>query len=798
MRATLRRLNKRPGFTALACCTLGVGIAAITIVFSLVYGILLSPLPYADPGRLAFLWEYDRTNSSRPGAALGVADTVLVPDFFEWKQQTHAFQQLEASTIAFFTITSGAQPTVVMGQRVTPGLFSMLGVRPYRGRLMSPQDPEDVALLSYRVWQGQFAGDDSIIGRPVTLSEKKYTVIGILPPEFFFYIRDFELWTPLVFSPQQRSNRQGRPVMAVGRLAPRAAFGQAQAELNTMAARLEKEYPASNKNRNAEITPIRDQYSRFLRPALRVLLGAVAFLLLIACANVASLLLARASEREREIAVRTALGATRWRIVRLLAGESIAIGLAGGAIGASLALFAIPLVRALLPLQLPIPMPGLENISVNAPVLLFAFTLSLVTAILVGAAPGWISSTAALGSSRASMGKRRSRLLNGLIVSEIALTVLLLTGAGLMVKTAWRLTHQDLGFRADHVLEFRTPLSRDTPPDRRARFFAEVIDRVGRVPGVRSAAAGYAMPIGGVGGYSRVSAEGSSVPASVAPSTGTNVVSPAYFRTMSIPLFAGRDFDDRDRANSGEVAIVTSSLVRKLFGDRDAIGERVRLEGDGDPAGKWLTIVGVAGEVRPWVNSQPEAMLYRPMAQATPGSIGYVLRTNADPLKLADSIRSAVWTLDKKQPVTYVSTFEADMRNQSYVQRLNAIGFGWFSGLGLFLAAVGIYSLIFYRVRQSVSEIGIRMAVGARPGDMVRMMVRRGMRLVFAGLSIGTIGAALVATRLLKSLLYEVEPLDLTAFLIAAAVLICTGLLASYLPARQAAAVDPTIALRSE
>ena len=641
------------------------------------------------------------------------------------------------------------------------------------------------------MWQRQYGGDRSIVGRQVLLGDGKYTVLGVLPPQFFFYVREFALWTPLEIRP---NDRRSRPVMGIGLLRHGARASEAQAEFDAIASRLERASPATNKNRGAKLIGVREQYSRFFRPTLGVLLASVGFLLLIACANVASLLLARATEREREMAIRVALGATRLQIVRLLLAESLVLAFAGGAASVAAAMILVPLARTLLPMHLPIPLPGVEEIAIHLPVLLFSAAVSIATVLLFGLAPAVRSSTAALSARAASPGMQHRRFLDAIVVAELAVSVLLLTGAALTMRTVY-LLYRDIGFHADRVLTFRTPVGGNTPQQRLAHFYRDVLDRIQGLHGVRMAALAYNQPGGGVNGRSAVLAEGSNLDPQDAAKASVNLVSGEFFGVLDIPIIAGRTFQPQDRAGATNVAILSASLARKLFPGADPLGRRVRI--DGQPPGRWLSVIGIAGDVRPMLSESPGPTVYRPFTQDPPGAIGFLVRTAGLPMDMAPTVEKAVWQIGPGQPITYLGTLESDLDEQGFRERLSAIGLGWFAGFGLVLASVGMYGLTAYVVKQRVREFGIRLALGATANDVVALVLRRGVRLISSGLLLG-LGASVVLTRILKSVLYGVKPIDAPVLFLAAVLLAGAGLAACYVPARKAGAVDPMTVLRGE
>jgi putative ABC transport system permease protein len=791
MQTTIRALTRRPGFSLLAVTTLALGIAAATVVFCFTYGLLLSPLPYANAGRLMLLWEFDRASQRDPGTNLGPITTIPPADLAECRRQIRTLEQLDAITFGFYPVTHGASPTEVIGGRVTPGFFSTLGVQAMLGRTFAPGDPADVVVLGYGLWQAQYGGDRSVVGRQVVLGDGKYTVLGVLPPQFFFYMREFALWTPLEI---RLNDRRSRPVMGVGLLRRGATAAEAQAEFDAIGGRLESEFPATNRNRGIRLLGVREQYSRFFRPTLGVLLASVGFMLMIGCANVASLLLARATEREREMAIRIALGASRGRIVRQLLAESLALALFAGAAGAAIALALVPSARALLPMKLPIPLPGIEEIAISTPALVFCTGVSIITVLLFGLAPALRSATATLNARAASPGLAQRRVLDAIVVAELAVSMLLLTGAGLTMRSVYALYH-DMGFHTDHVLTFRTPVGRNVPTERLVRFYQDVMDRAGGLHGVRMVAAAYNLPGGGVNALNAVFADTGINDPKTAPRAAVNQVSGGFFAALDIPPLDGRTFEAQDRAGSAEVAILSAGLARRLFPGGDPVGRRVRIAGQ--PPDRWLSVIGVVGDVRPVLSQSPGPAIYRPFTQDPPGAIGFVIRTEGNPMDLAPAVERSVWQISPGQPVTYVGTFAGDLDEQGFRERLSAIGMGWFAGFGLLLAAIGMYGLIGYVVKQSLREFGIRLAIGATTGDLVTLVVRRGAILIASGLLLGT-GAALLLTRVLKSVLYGVGTLDTPAFLAAAVSLAAIGLAACYVPARKAGAVDPMTVLRTE
>jgi len=815
IRFSLRHLRKSPGFTGVAVLMLALGIGANTAIFSMVNAVLLRPLPYKEAHQLVMVWEQNPHRG-------WFENIVSAANFLDWKKQNHVFEDMAAFESNFFNLSGGSQPEEIAGERVTSNLFSVLGVRPLRGRLFLPEEEKRgtyAVIVSYGLWQENFGGDPELVGKPISLNGQAYTVVGILPATFAddysaSFAQRSRVWiSDLNLQPE---GREFHGYHAIARLKPGINLTQAQTEMDTIASRIEQQYPES-KGWGVALVGLHDQVVKHTRPALLVLLGAVALVLLIACANVANLLLVRATGRERETAIRTALGASRGQIVRQLLVESTLLSVAGAALGLVIAGWGSEiLVRLSPPETLKVESSGI-NSGINASVLLFAVVMALGTGLVFGLAPALGASkldvNVSLKESGRSSGKsaRGRRLRDVLVISEFGLALALLVGAALMVKTLLHLNRVDIGLNPDNVLTVKVPLEGPQYKDQRhqAEFFQRLLARIEALPGVEAASVSRGVPMYGWAGWSFVTADHPNPPAGETPDANYVVIGPHYFRTMGIPLRLGRVFSDGDTPTAEQVVIVSESLARKQWPGEDPIGKRLKVSADpSDKSLPWLSVVGVAGNVRsegqyaPFI---PE--LYVPYTQypwiLSPRHI--MVRSNSSPTVIVPAIRREVMALDKDVPVSDVSTLKeivaAPVRQGKTVMWL----LGLFAGLALILAAVGIYSVISYAVTQRTHEIGVRMALGASYRDVTTLVVKQGLLLALIGVAAGLVGAVGITqflshlpfeVRLL--LLFDVRPTDPLTFTAVAAILSIVALLASYVPARRAARVDPTVALRYE
>ncbi len=767
--------------------TLGLGIAAVAIVFAIVHAVLIHPLPFRNTASLVTLWEEDRSASASRGLA-GSRESLIAPGNLSVWMTSRSFASVAAATFGFFDVTDIDRPTSLVAGRVTREFFEALGVTPIFGRVFQTGEDARSVVLSYDTWRAYYGADRAIVGKAVTLSGQHFKVVGVLTRDFLFYTREFALWVPMEISPQQANEWRRRSFLAVGRLREGVTAVKAGAELSGIAVRLAQLHPETNRDRGAMVIPIDTQYSEYARTPLLLLTAAAGLLLLMACANVAALLLVRGAARSKDLAIRAALGASMGRLFRELLSENVVVALGAAVVGIVPAYWLAPAVARLIPKLLPAPIPGLEHIAVNGSVIAFTVGIAMATVLIFGVAPAVKSiSGASLVERAGTFDRGSSRWLNGIVVSEVALATMLLAGAGLMLRTVWILNTQNYGFVPDHVLQFRTPLGRDfKTAEQRLALFDEALRRVRTVPGVISAALVYSPPFGGGFGDSEFQVEGSDIHGSLAH----NVTTPGYFGVMGIPLKAGRDFGAGDSARRGTVGILSESLARRCFGHENPVGRRVIVDHQA------VEVIGVAGDVPCLLMSGPSFTLYTPLAQTTQAAMGYVVRTGPEPMSVALSIERAIWSLRKDQPITYVRTFADDFGAQVWKQKLTSIGLGVGAGLGLILAAVGIWGVISYSVRLRTREIGVRMAVGASPAGVVGWMVWKGVGMVGVGLGIGLFGAW-VGVRLLSSILYGVSLHDVWSFSGVCLALSVSGFLASYLPARRAALVDPCEALRA-
>jgi putative ABC transport system permease protein len=798
LRYTVRVLLKKPAFTAIVVLALAIGIGANTAIFSVVNAILLRPLPYKNFDRISMIW--------MDNPKLGVAeDWHSYPNYVDYKQQNQVYEDMAAFNNRSFNLTGVGDPVRILGAWNTASLFSVLGVEPSMGRVFTEEEEEPgkdlVVVLSNGLWRSRFGSNPNAIGQAISMNGANRIVIGVMPPGFSFPDKRTEVWVPLALSPQRKQARSVISYKAVGRLKPGVSMAQARADMGAIANRLDEQYSQSDYGVNLVL--LRDQETRTVKPALLVLLGAVAFVLLIACANVANLLLARAAIREREIAIRLALGARRWRIVRQLLTESAVLGLVGGAAGLLLAVWGLNVLVALSPGDI----PRFDQAGIDGRVLAFTLTVSLLTGLVFGLVPSLQASKPDLNNTLKEGGRGTTggagglRVRNLLVVSEIALSLVLLVGAGLLIRSFMRLQQFDLGFNPNNLATMRIQLpgTKYREPAQVDAFYKQLFERIESVPGVKSVGAISDVFLTDTPNSTNFSIEGRPVPIGAdSIEVPLDSVSPGYFRAMGIPLLSGREFDDRDVRDSTPVVIVNETFVRRFFADEEPLGKRFVYGQPGPDNNNWITIVGVVGDMRRTGFDRPvRPETFLPQSQNPSGTLTIVARSAGDPVALSNTLRSEVWAIDNDQSVYDLKSMDQTLSEMSSQRRFNMLLLGIFAALALTLAAVGIYGVMSYSVAQRTHEIGVRMALGARGTDVLGMVVRRGMVLAFAGIGAGLIGAAAL-TRLLSSLLYGVSATDPLTFVVIPIVLAAVALGACFVPARRATKVDPMVALRYE
>jgi putative ABC transport system permease protein len=799
IRYAIRNLIKRPGFTIIAAITLALGIGANTAIFSSVYALLLKPLPFPELDRVVAVWD------SYPGKGVK-RNEVAMANYLDWRAQTQSFEQLALYSWWSANLTGVDPPERIQGMAVTANFFDALGVKPVMGRNFAEEEnqpgKDTVAILTHKLWQRRFGGDPNILGKAVTLGGEFCTVVGVLP-ENFAYPVNAEVYSPIPISPKSAGNRQFHSYYVIGRLKHGVPVQSAQADIDNITARLEKQYPETNTGSRATVFPIVADTVRKYDTGLWVGMAAVAFVLLIACANVANLMLARASGRQKEIALRAALGASRWRIIRQLLTESSIVALIGGALGILVAVWGIDALRSANPGDAAKFAPGWHQLGINVTVLIFTVVVSLLSGLLFGLAPALQVSKPDLNStlkesSRQSSG-RSHWLRSSLVVLEVALSLVLLVGAGLFFRSFIALFKTDPGFNPDNVLTMSLILSPDKykeePPI--AAFYADLVERVKAKPGVASAAVVNYLPLGSSNSSETFLVEGAPTPAPGDENIGRyRVCTPDYFATMQIPILKGRAFTDQDKAGAQPVVIVNETLARTYWPNQDAIGKRIRFDGPLDRV-PWMEVVGVAKDVRHELTIEVTPEFYLPVAQDAWRSGVLVARTTVDPASLAGSMRQEVWAIDKDQPVFDVRTMQEVRSISVGLQKFNSLMIGIFAVVALLLASIGIYGVMSFAVTQRTQEIGIRMALGARAPDVLKLVVVNGMRLAVLGLAIGLI-ASFALTRFISTLLFGVAPTDPLTFSVVSLCLLAAAFLACYLPARRATKVDPLVALRYE
>jgi putative ABC transport system permease protein len=822
LRQGLRMLAHSPGFTIVAVLTLALGIGANTAIFSIVNAVLLRPLAYKDSRSLVNIWgKFEKDGIPQ--------NWISEPEYWDLLDHNESFSQIAAYALggrANLT-RADAQPVQVSTGNATAGVLPLLGIAPVLGRTFGADEDQPghshYALLSYALWQSQFGADPNIVTKSIQLDGETYSVVGVLPKQFSLGGKQ-DLWTPLGLDRVRPGGRGSHYLHVIARLKPGVDFAQGSASLTRFADDLRRAYPGNyghgpEKNFDMYMVPVKEQLVRKLRPALFVLLGAVAFVLLIACANVANLLLARASAREKELAIRVALGAGRARLVRQLLTESLILGLAGGFIGLALAYWGVDALRTLAPANT----PRMDEVQIDPLVLAFTFGISLLTGLFFGLAPAWHVARTDLRETLNEAGRGTSaaggtlHLRSWLVVSELALAVLLLVGAGLLIRSFSRLLDVSPGFQTQHLLTMELSLPEKTYPDGAPvqKFYTQLVASMKTVPGIQAAGAVSQMPLDDSYSSGSVFFEDTSIPdLPKLPELGNfpymeidqRTATPEYFQAMEIPLVRGRLLTDADDANAALVAVVDTNFAHRFWPHRDAIGQRVAIDAvpNVKPAApRWRTIVGVVGHVKHYsLDVEGREQIYFPHRQPlygvfAPRDMTLAVRTSLDPASVTSAIREQVFAIDKGLPLYNIATMDQLVSNSVAQPRLNLSLLVAFALLALALAAVGVYGVMAYTVAQRTQEFGIRMALGASPADVLKQVFLEGGRLAALGLGLGLI-AALALTRLMASMLYGVKPSDPLSLGVAAALLAAVAFAACYIPARRATRVDPLVALRYE
>jgi putative ABC transport system permease protein len=818
LRYALRQLAKSPGFTVVAVLTLALAIGATTAVFSLINALLVRPLPYQKPSQLVLIWERFAT--------MGLERIpVSAPEYLDLEKQFQSSTGLAAFTFERFNLGGGDVPERVSGAVVSPSLFPLLGVEPIKGRTFAREEEgqghDDVIVISERLWKRRFNSDPALVGKSLLLNGRNYTVIGVMPAKFEFPIPLFgvqgnqfaervDIWKPVAFTPLELKERYSRSYSLIARLRPEVPVAKAQAELDQLISNWIRAYPDnySGGGFGARIYSFQDQVVGGMRTGLAILLGAVIFVLLIACANLATMLLARASARERELAIRVALGAGRWRLLRQMLPESVLLALGGAAAGIILSVWGLEMLKQIGARTV----PRLAEVNVDLMVLIVTAFVAVGTGILFGLIPAFATAkpqlTEALkeGGRSSTAGAERNQVRNSLVIAEIALALVLLVGAGLLLKSYGRVQNIDPGFDRHNVLTAEVNLPDTKYPQRESanhregeamiNFWNEALRRVQQLPGVEAAGFTTILPLSGSNSDSSFSIEGRVLGKSEpGPDEEIRVVTPDYFRVLKTPLLRGRFFSESDNSQAPGVVIINDALARKYWPNEDALGKRITFSDPRKPDPKWLTIVGIVQSIRHrGLDLDPAPEYYLPLAQRAESSMILAVRSGQDPRALTSAIRREIQSLDADQPIANVRTLEIVTADSIAPRRMSMVLLGAFAGIALLLASVGIYGVISYLVVQRTHEIGVRVALGAQRSDVLRLIVGHAAKLVGIGTLIGLVLASL-STRLLSALLYNVGAFDAATFVFVTVSLVAIALLASYIPALRATRADPMIAL---
>jgi putative ABC transport system permease protein len=797
LRYGARMLMKNPGFAFVAVITLAAGIAANTTIFSLADAVLLRPFNFPNQERLVMVWNR--------GIDKGGFHGVVAPgNFIDWREQNQSFEQIIAINYRSFDLTGAHQPERFVGHGVSAGFFDALGVKAAIGRTFLPGEDEpgrdQVVVLKHSLWERRFGADPNIVGRTLTLDAKTFTVIGVMPPDFNFPFNGGEMWAPLAFDDKEKQERGRNYLQPMGLLKPGVSVAQADADLDAISRRAQQLFPETNAGQSAIVVGMAESFVDMAQMYVTPLFGTVAFVLLIACANVANMLFSRAFGRRKEIAVRLALGASRWRLVRQLLTESLLVALVGGAIGLLLSVLAVDLLSDAIPEDFAKLIPGWDHFSVNRTVLLFTLMISMLTGVIFGLMPALQASKPNLdetlkeGAKGASSTGSRHRLRGALVVAEVALSLVLLVGAGLMIRSFMAMLRDDTGFNPHNVLSFQLSLSGEKYSEAQQRgFYDQLLKRLETLPGVVAAGAISILPVSGNNQNDTFEIAGRPpFEKGKGPDAGYRVVTPEYFDAIGMSLRRGRDFTASDNELAPGVVIINETLASRFFPNQEAIGQRI-ITGGGP-----MEIVGVVGDVKDLgLDRVPRPSLYVPYAQNPRTNMGVALRAAIEPTALAAAARDEVMKLDPTQPVSNLKTVERMIHERTSPKRLMAATMGVFAAIALLLAGVGLYAVMAYAVSQRRHEIGVRMSLGARSRDILLLITGQGLKLTLAGLALGMAGA-FALTRVMQPLLYGVTATDPLTFVLISLALAGVALLACWIPARRATKVDPMIALRCE